>query len=291
MKINPDSYPYPFLSEENDNYINSDFNAETTGVQLNQETNQFEIDIEIDLKNELIEEMLEIGELSLQIHVDCPDTYYNEVFEVINKKMRIPVEKKKIAGKVELNVLLVVEKEIINYTNKDFHPDFSEMSFNFTSGNLLGGAFAGEVTIENKIPEKVEAIFKIVSDSKVAPGEFNANYNKNKIYIYLSETDHYNVQRLLSSEKTNPLLYSLLIIPVLVDALYYMRETLTFGYDAAEMKQLDWYKSIEEKLNDLDISIEDGNDILDPLVTASNLIENPLQDALLFLLESSEENE
>lgn len=290
MKINPNNYPYPFLSEENDNYRNAKFSAETTGVLLNEDTNNFEIELEVFLKNSKIEEMIKQGEISLQIHVDCLETYYNEIFNVTNNKMKISVEKRKIAGKVELNVLLVASQNIQNYENEDFHTDFNNLSFNFIEGNLLGGAYAGEIIIENKVPEKVEGIFKIVSHLDLVPGEIDADYTKNKIYIYLSENDHLNIQRLLTNEKNSSLLYSLIIIPVLVDALYYIKEVKNIGYDTSEIEKLDWYKSIDSRLSDIGIDLDEGEEIPNPLVTASNLIGNPLTDSLTVLLEGEEEN-
>lgn len=291
MKINPNNYPYPFLSDDNDNYKNSQFSAETIGVQLNEDTNHFEIETEIILKNNEILEMIKREEVSLKIHVDCLDTYYNEVFEVTKSNMVISLDKKKVAGKIELNALLVANKSIRNYRNEDFHKDFINISFNLTEGHLLGSAYVGEITIESKVPEKVEGIFKIVSHLDLEAGEIEADYTKNKIYIYLSETDHINIQRLLTSANNSSLLYSLVIIPVLVDALYYMIDSRLMGYDISEIAKLEWHKSIDSKLSELEIELDEGDEIPNPLITASNLIDNPLTEALKILVEGDDENE
>lgn len=291
MKINPNNYPYPFLSNENDNYVTSEFNASTEKVKLNEDTNHFEIDVKVLLKNKKIENLIKQNDVSLSIHATCPKTYYNKIFDVSDALTTISIDKSKVAVKIELNALLTVNLPINNYTNNDFHKDFKGIEFNLIPGNLLGGTTAGEVIIENMIPEKIESIFILKKNSKLAPGEMNATYNANKIAIYLSEKDHNNYQRLQSDKELGSVLYSLIVVPALVDVIYYINENYSSDEEIDGIEDLDWFKSISEKLEELDISFDEDNPINDPMVVANNLIDNPLEDALSILLESGEENE
>lgn len=290
MKIDPNNYPYPFLSEDNDNYINAEFSAEATSIKLNEKTGHFDIDMEVVLDNKGLEELIVQGYLTLSIHVESPSTYYNQVFDVSQDEVKLSIDNSKVANRLELNAILTVKRPILHYINEDFHPDYQGLGFHLIPGNIIGAAPAGEIIIDQKIPEKVESIFVLRKGTNLKPGELNAEYRANKIAIYISEKDHKNYQRIQADKKLRPVLYSLVVVPVLIDTIHYIN-SINSSEDRNEMQELDWFKSIQEKLDDLGIDFDEGNKIKDPIKIASNLIDNTLEDALTALIESGEENE
>lgn len=291
MKVKHNNYPYPFLSNDNDHYVNSKFSAETVGVSFNESTDHFEIDIEVILENETIKELIQSGYVSLIIHAECRKTYYDKIFKMHDMAVKIQINKKLVTEKVELNALLIVNKKINYYANNDFHEDFKGYSFQLIPGNLLGAAPADDIYIENQIPKKIESIFILKYDSSLNPGEINVSHATNKIAIYLSKKDHKDYQLLQSNKQLYPVLYSLVVVPVLIETIHHINDEYLKSDGNEDMEDLDWFKSIREKLQELDIYYDAIDEIPSPLTTATKLINNPLEKSLEVLLESGDEFE
>lgn len=290
MNIKPNDFPYPFLSAENDNYINSEFHSEILSAFLNEKTQKFEIKISVNLNNSDIEQLIIDGKISLYIHADSPRTYFDEIFPVSDEISTIMINKERVADKIELNAILIVNEPIVNYYNTQFHKDFQNITFDLEVGNLIGAAPSGDILIENEEPNNVESIFILQKLDKLKSGEMDLNYTNNVITIFLSKKDHQIFQGLQLRHDVKGSLYALVVIPALVETLNYINNN--YNSEGREtFDDTDWFRSINHELEKMNIHLDNGQKIDNPLKTATQLLKYPLSDALSSLIKDGENYE
>lgn len=280
MRINDTNFPYPLLTSDNDDFIDSKFRCDITESIINDDHNTLDLKIEFLLENKDIERYIKYRKAKYLVHIESPSTLYAKSYTFTDTTGFISVDLTKLGHNLEVCCFIVATDDLQNYSISNFHDDFQNEIFKIKKGSVL--AIGAEVTIDlhRNSPEKIESIFILNKKSNVNNGEITVNCSGEKIEISLSDKTHSKFQELQNDIMLRPILISMIVIPALTEALIYINKYY-YGEEKEEsLESRTWFISIKNRLEDIDFFMDENNNIPEPTKYATKLLDKPLNKAL-----------
>lgn len=106
-------------------------------AQISEDKDEFVINISIDIHNEDIIKLIHDEYAAFVCEIDCPSTFYREIFYPKDSTFEIRVKRKDVARRVNIDFTVTVTKNIKNYKNSQFHPDYQGFTFDLEPSDLL----------------------------------------------------------------------------------------------------------------------------------------------------------
>lgn len=289
MKIKERHYPHPVLWQNSDDFFDTTF---TTDLSVDSSRDGYTLNTDFSTTSGYLRELVSTLTASYAIHVECSSTRYREIFLFNRSRESFIIPSNLIDGKVEVCTFILANEYIPKYRDRQFHPDFEDISFEVWKGDVL--AVGDELTFDADLVHdplrKVPSIFSVQKSTSKEPMEVSAIGNKIVISLSSDNFDKYNA--LKNAESIQPVLSSLVIVPALV----YVLEDLK-AYSEEDLEQLEdesrWFRVLKRKLKDdfdLEISnISSSNE--STLLLAQKLIGDPVTAALGSLYDVESDNE
>lgn len=134
MNLNNITFPYPVLGSFDD-IIPAPTEPE---VEVLQDKKDYHFIVSLDYDNKEIEKLVEQDFADYVCEVSCDMTRYRRCFKGKLLHFQIDIPRKSVAGRINFSCAITLKKEIKNYTNQGFHPDYSDKAFDMEPGDLLG---------------------------------------------------------------------------------------------------------------------------------------------------------
>lgn len=275
MRYNNRHFPHPVLGIEDD--IMGEFSAELT---FKSDKENITLIPTFRLNEQSIQNLIDNDKAYFLIQVYCSGTMYRQVFK---SKSSLPeplkISSLKLRGEVEVHFFVCAVNDIDNFFSANFNSEYNSTKFSIQKSDLL--AYGGKAKFTaNKSSEElrsVSALIRIKNSQKSNHPMWN-EYDGEKIEIMLCEEDYGNYQVVLKNKVFHNLLHSSIVLPALIDALYYI--------DLPEAKEFDkkrWYKELKRIKSD---SKKDH----DCFKIAQNILEQPSErnfNTLITLMEET----
>lgn len=268
-------FPYPVISEMNNDYLDSVFISDHTIIEKG--FNSRNLKVNFTIIDEIIENMIERDYLKIVLHVECRRTTFRKSFIVKDKTIEIPIDLENMANIVRVSGLLVANKDIEEYKNKNINKDYFGEDYiikDLKKGSILGVTKYQEIKID-KIKDLFEDIPSIIKVGSTKKTFMEVNTDSETIILKLPEKDYKNYLILGRTSYSNIIL-SAVILPALV----YILDSISRNEIEDIDKTLNWYQVIENKLSQKDIEIEDINRKHTSLEIAQMILESPLERGL-----------
>lgn len=253
MEIRNRLFPYPVLSDENDDYIQGNFSVE---VGITQGINDISFTFSINLDNSGIQKLVNHGDAYFAIHIECSKTAYRKLLVSSQKTVNFHVLSTRINGDVALVGMVIAKKDIPYYKNEGLNVDYENADIFIPRAGIIAYQNMPKVRVTKNYEElkSSESFFSIVKRAKdnndMHPVEFELT--QEKIRIVVDENVYGAYIRYSMDDSTKNLLWSLLLMPAVI----YMLERLrTDGIDAYE--ETEWYQKISSSYNVQGIDFED----------------------------------
>lgn len=242
MDIRHRLYPYPVLSNNTDEYIDSSFDMD---LQVTKGMREICFSIVLQLVNDEIQQLIYDGLAEYVIHIECPYTSYRTVIKTDDTDIRKNIPEHKLNGKVSVCAFIVAKDKILEYHNRLFNEDYTGIKFTLHRGNVIaiGGQINIEVTKEVEELSKIPSIFTICRCAEDTDDSMKIDITGEKIAITLCNRSFGNYKMLSGMPSMLPVLHSILIVPTLI----YTFETLK-KEGISEFEDLRWFKSVERTL-------------------------------------------
>lgn len=193
MKLTKFVLPYPVLGIDgafnDDCVVNSTMTIETTQTK-------FVFHIQLQMDDGMIMDYIKNNQASFSCEVDCPKTYYHEIFLTKNKDFIIEIERTSLVGNVQFFFSVVAVTAIDKYDNPNNNKRYyAGYKFNLQKGHLL--SFLGEHTFNADIKyNELRALGSIV-EVKEDPQEnyTHFDFSSDKIRIFLPSEEFRNFYR------------------------------------------------------------------------------------------------
>lgn len=129
MKLQADLFPYPVLSKELDDYINSSFEVDIHKEILS--PTRVKIIFEFDIKDKVIETLLEEGKAVFAVHLEGVGSSYRKFVTNTNRGRIISVilSADEVSSRIEVNKMIIANDLIRNYCNPEFNPIYYGENF------------------------------------------------------------------------------------------------------------------------------------------------------------------
>ncbi|MBB6696668.1 hypothetical protein [Clostridium algidicarnis] len=277
-------FPYPVLAEFLDDYIDNKF---ISNAYIEKIRDIIIFKLESKIENKGLQNLIENDKARYMFHIECPQTSYRTVVKTKDQIVYHEVEIGKLVGKVQICTFIVAIDEIYHYTNETFVSDYKGITFNLEKGNILaiGGQF--NITVDKEKDElgKIPSIFSILRKTIKEEKDLSVDIDDNKVKIWLPEKEYYNYQKMATAPSLQPVLHSMIVLPVLV---YIFEEVKKAGIDGFE--EYRWFKSIRKSLEIEKVTL--NNDTLNKytsIALAQKVLNMPLTRALDGLIQGNNE--
>jgi hypothetical protein len=238
MRYNNRLFPHPVLGIEDD--VDGEFEVDLT-YKSNKEF--ITLSPTFKLAESCLENLIETQKVFFVVQVYCRSTMFREIFKT-NSTIPTPINisSKKLAGEVEVHFFICAVEQITKYYSKNFNSEYDKAKFEVDISDIL--AYGGKAKFTaNKSPEELKSISSIIrvrNSHKKAHPMYN-EYEGEKIEILLCEEDYQNYQLTLRNRVFNNIIHSSIVLPALMDALYFMDKDDGKSYDNKR-----WYKLLYE---------------------------------------------
>lgn len=267
MKIS-NTYPYPVLHEANDDYRNSSF---AITYDVNQVFGNVHITVMCDLQNDGIKELLNAGDATYLVHIECPVTSFRRAYKDSENMITIKIPADQLRGKLQIHTFIVANKSISHYRNRQLNDWFMDMDISFDKGNFLAIGNAIEVNLfeDNRELLNLPSIVNIQRSVKGEWMEVDMYTSNITISLPAYEYDQYAAH---ANSILKQSILSLVILPALIEVFSRIQD------NSDELQEYTWYQVLEKIFTESGYDLaEIGTDRLPALTAAQMILRNPLK--------------
>lgn len=277
MKINSLYFPYPVLSNYNNDYLGSFFDVAYEIIEKG--FNSQSILIKFKLEDSNIENMIAKGQASMMAHIECSVTSYRKVYRLskYDKEIEIPIDSDKMRNKVEISTFIILNEDLEEYRNNSINKLIYGEEYiarNLEKGNILAAVYTIDLHIDVEADD-FESISSIIRVGESKDKFLEVDLDGDIILVKMPKKQHEQYVK-LSGGVYSDIIMTSTILPSLVHVLDMLGDKRYRGV----YSDLTWYRVIKSKLLLKDIDIEDINDGYSSLKLAQMILESPLERAL-----------
>ncbi|MBO7122490.1 MAG: hypothetical protein J6V90_04320 [Treponema sp.] len=250
MKVRNKMYPYPVLSSYADDYVGSKFDV---NASFSMDGYDLKLDFSAELQNNQLMELLKNGSAIIVYHIENPLAGFRNAYETdsLNHSIKIPI--RRVKDRVEISSFIIAKKNISNYTNNSFNPDYGNgVSFDIEKGCVLAVANPFELIVP-KIQEELKdrnSFIAIIGTEDVSELQVNLD-RTDKLVIYLPMETYKYYRHMSNNPAIKQVLVSAIIIPALIYTFEYLKN-LAKDDDAnfnSRLEDFDWLKALQTILS------------------------------------------
>lgn len=272
-------YEYPLLCEYNDDYHKKEFFIGSVD-KMKKASKKLSITVRVDIKDKQILTYVKEGYVKPIAHLYSSATKYRDYIELELGENTLEIENKNVDKVLEISHLLVVTKDIENFTNPNFNADYKNFKFKVEAGSIIAVGKVEKVFIEKDINEltKVKSVINIVR-GEFEQGFMQVDFLEEKIRITLSNSDFKIYQTYVNN--CQAMLHSMIIVPALIYVLDCLKDEQYYH----ECEDRKWFRVFSKKYESImgkkfsKENIEEENS----LEMIQKLLEGPLENALTML--------
>lgn len=268
MRLSARSYPHPVLGNRDD-VPNAAFQ-----VALEMSTDKQSVYITADAACSCgaLNSRLAAGDAEFVMHVECSNTLFRKAYTFSETAHRISIPADNLNDAVEVNVFIRAVNRLQGYQIPEAHPDYGEAAFDVQRGDILAVAEGQVFHIESNFDSlsRIGSIMQISEAPEDGDLPMKTDFEGDKIVIFLSKNDFADYKLLKLNEGVSGPLTTAIVLPVLVEALYYLKEETAPAEDPRR-----WVRALVRRIESLKLSKE-----MQPLILAQELLELPVKRAL-----------
>ena len=179
-----------------------------------------------------------------------------ESFPADKTTMRVTINRGDINRVLQIKGFIIASEEITQFTLPEHNKEHFRFPIAIRKGDILGIAtHSFNVPLESYDPlADRPSIFSIRKQSENPKEEVSADFSESKIIIWLNEETHQKYRTLYQAPDARGVLSAFFAAPVLVDALYYIKNMSEDERLIYEDKK--WFQVINHRLKELKIDLE-----------------------------------
>lgn len=286
MELCEKKYPYPVLLPKGDDYVGCRFEVE---IKSHKTPTEIGYHLEASLDCPDLRAVVDRGDAAVILHVECPQSAFRKSFAIpFGASDLQPLSTNDLSGKIFLCPFIVAQRELHDYRSDAFNPEYDGFSFNIRCGSILA---EGEQLIDYADTVTRDIDFKpdIFSVVPYTPQPEDGERMKvdlalnQKITIKLPQNIYAQYNAMMKSGEAKEFLWSAIILPAVMEALYKIKECLQ-NDESADFESKIWYMRLTERIEQLHPNAKsdlaeffDKKDIPE---LAQELIKNPVSAAV-----------
>lgn len=283
MEIRYKLYPYPVLSSNSDDYIDSNFDS---AIDVSRDGYNIKISFVSELLNSELSALIREDKASFVYHLECAQTGYRTAVSTSETEKTISISDDKLCGKLQICPFIVACTNIPDYVNSCFNEDYRGYKFQIEAGCVMAVGKQVNCEIDKELNDlvSVKSIFVVTKNADAAAMDMDIDIWQNKITIKLPEKDYTHFKNLSSVPEIQQSLNALIIIPALIYTLSEVNSK-TPEERYTNFSTYSWYKSIRKAMKKRFQKDIENEDLLtnEVVLYAQRLIKSPVSMALEYL--------
>jgi len=275
MKLKADLFPYPVLSRELDDYIDSDFYTDISYKKVS--PSKVELHIDFTLENDILNQLIQNQKAVYAVHVEGVSSAYRQLYTLgtNNSSIDIPLSSDTVGHKLDINTMIIAKEAFESYTNPNFNPDYYEDNYSIETvykGDILAFDTMVELNIDfsNKENPNAKSMIRVAAKNQ---NYMSVDTDGEVIQVYLPKKAH---TAYLNLSKSNEAKKNMLLVTVILPALSEVINRIKYGDVEIEREWFVALTSLLEKLNYNELSLKNA----DSLKVAQELLDLPMENAL-----------
>jgi hypothetical protein len=266
MRIS-NSYPYPVLHDDNDDYYDSLFVVDYITQKA---FGELKIHATFTLENIGIEQLIKSGEALFMLRVECPLTSYRKAFFNVSPEIIESIDTKNLRGKVNIHSFIIAQRDIINYSNSSLNEWYKGMEITFEKGNLLAIGKAIEITLHEDNTELMDLPAIVDIHRGIDKEYMEVDILSQNIIISLPAIE-YDLYANYANTMLKNTIISMVILPCLTEVFSKLKD------NREDLELYTWYQVVDNIFKDNNIHFEDvGTERLSALKAAQLILRKPL---------------
>ncbi len=278
MHIKAKLYPYPVLAGFNDDYLDSKFNVYAI---IQTFPNELLIQLKPVLVNDGIQNLINKGQASVIVHIECSLTSYRKVVKVPNEGLELRISADSIEGPISFCPFIVAVDNIVGYTNDKLNKDYEGAEFDLEKGNILAIGQEVQTRVEKQDDDlaNVPSIFAVTEIKDEDKNEIVINNTGNKINIQLPSKTFTEFKLAMTNPSSMAVIHSMIIIPALMKCFDDMKSKPEELYIYEDKR---WFRALKKALKKVNVELSEDTILsLDSFTIAQKLMDNTTNRAIL----------
>jgi len=272
MRINSLSLPHPVLGIHDD--VEGTYETELS-VQLTQES--VTLAIKHKLNNEGISGMISSGLALFCIEVNCPKTFYRNIFFTENHQHSLTIPANLLLDKVSLDFFVVTSVDIRDYYLAGVHEDYKGYKFNLSKGDVIAyGSSASFIAEKSWLALRTVSSFMDIQKYDEKNGPIKIDLSSDKIIVKMSESDYERYRSTWNKQYFGQIFHSAIVLPALIYALSQMFEDRN-GDSYGDRK---WREMLDHRIKNDEVLRNIRADQGNVVQIAQILLDNPMDRTL-----------
>lgn len=278
MHIKSKLYPYPVLSNFNDDYFDSYFNI---NVVVKQTPREIILNANTELNNEEIETLILNKQASYCLHIECPLTSYRQMIFLDGSNSEIKIGVDEIEGVVNICPFIIAIKDIKGYKNSKFNSVYENLLFDLEKGNFIAFGEEMQIRIEKESDNlsSVPSIFAVTEIKDESRKDIIIDNTGHKINVQLPSKTFNEFKLASLNPNSINILHSMVIIPALMKCFEDLKSRKEEFYLFEDKR---WFRSIKKAMGKFNIDLNEDTIIgLDSFEIAQRLMDSTTNRAIL----------
>ena len=258
MKKTNINYPHPVLSSGNEDYLNSSFDIELDG-DVSADSEKITLPVKYSLSCKGIEELVMLGKAKVSLYFESILADYRKTFSFDSsaKTMDVEIKKDQVNKSLIMKGFIIAVDTISPFNLEEHNKEaFGSVPFILRKGDVMAIAeHHYTIPLETYDPLSDKPSIFIIRKQTINPKEaVSTDFSEHKISIYLNEEMYDKYQKLYEASDIRSTLASLFAVPVLVDALNYIRNLS--DDEEIEVSNKKWYQVVMHRIRELNIDLK-----------------------------------
>lgn len=246
MQINNLSLPHPVLGL-NDDFVKGSYEAE---IEIAPTESTMNLVIKHNLDNKVIEGLILSGKASFCLEINCPSTFYRNLFTSNETIQNIEISQTLLRGRFSIIAYISTREDVDNYTNDAFNLDYGGRSFEINKGDVIAyGGGTSFIAIKNWNSLKSLKTYMTISGGSET-GYMEIELGPEKIIIHLPNDEFEKYQNIINYDEVPMIIHSSIVYPALMYALNQI------AIDPESQDGKEWFQFLQiKKENDPDLKL------------------------------------
>lgn len=254
MELCEKKYPYPVLLPKGDDYVGCRFDVRIDSRKTPTDIS-YHLETTLDCPDLL--SAVERGDATVILHIECPQSAYRKSFVIPIGIFDLPsLSTDDLSGKIFLCPFIVAQREIQGFRSDSFNPEYEGFSFKIRCGSVLAEGeqlvdFADTVTRDIDYKPDIFSVIPYVPKSEDCERIKIDLALKPKITIKLPQNIYGQYNAMLKSGEAREFLWSSIVLPAVMEALYAMRREVEENGDFEAFSYSVWCPRLAERIEHL----------------------------------------
>ena len=258
MKKTNINYPHPVLSSGNEDYLNSSFDVELIG-DISADSEKISITAGYMLNCKGLEKLIAAGKAKVSLYFESILADYRKAFsfDTASRTIEIEIKKDKVSKSLIMKGYITAIDNISPFNLEEHNKEvLGSVPFILRKGDVMAIAeHHYTIPLENYDPLADKPSIFIIRKQTINPKEpVSTDFSEHKISVYLNEEMYNKYQKLYEASDIRSTLASLFAVPVLVDALNYIRNLSED--EIIEVSNKKWYQVVMHRIKELNIDLK-----------------------------------